>query len=233
MTTLAVICRSMVAAEVESAPRLQAVNGDWGFHEAQPGPSQLPRVLLIGDSIVGGYHTAVTAGLQGKAQVDYWTTGLHEGSKELHELLAKVLSHGPYDIIHFNIGLHGWQKDRVPDARYEPLMREYIGILKSKAPHAKLIWCSTTPITMKGDQSKLDPVNNPTIEARDATMVKLANELGFQVDDLYGLMIKDIPTCKGNKKDDQFHWAPPGVKAQAEEVTSVILKCLPTATNRN
>jgi len=231
-----VLLASLPAAETtpaveETDPRLHPVDASWGFHPATVTDSHLPRVLLIGDSIVGAYHSAVIAGLKGKANVDFWTTGLNENSKELHELLRKVLSHGPYEVIHFNIGLHGWQKDRVPDDRYEPLMRQYIEILQTCAPHAKLIWASTTPMTLKGDSSKVDPVNNPTIEGRNVIMARLAQEKGLQVDDLYALMLKNLALYKGDKKDDPFHWAPPGVKIQAETVIDIIFKNLSSTLN--
>ncbi len=217
----------------ETDPRLHPINGNWGFHQCSDTNTALLRVLLIGDSIVGANHDLVIAGLKGKARVDYWITGMCESSKDLPELLTKILLQGPYDVIHFNIGLHGWQKDRVSDNCYEPLVRQYVGILQTHAPHAKLIWCSTTPMTMKGDQSKVDPVNNPTIEQRDEVMARLAQELGFQVDDIYSLMMTDLSTYKGNKKDDQFHWAPPGVKVQADAAVAIIEKNLPSrATER-
>ena len=173
------------AAE-ENDPRLHPVDGNWGFHSATNLNVKSPRVLLVGDSIVGGYHNAVIAGLKGRANVDYWTTGLNEYSPELHELLRKVLAHGPYDVVHFNIGLHGWPKGRIPDGQYEPLMRKYLSILQSNAPNARLIWASTTPVTVKGSPEKLDPEINPTIFERNAIAAQIMAENHIAIDDLYG-----------------------------------------------
>ena len=74
----------------------------------------LPRVLLIGDSICGGYEKGVKRLLDGKAEVvknagnaEYTGTGL----KKIDEWLGD----GKWDVIHFNWGLwdmYGWQYDK-------------------------------------------------------------------------------------------------------------------------
>jgi hypothetical protein len=71
---------------------------------AAASPTDLPRVLLIGDSISGGYQKEVKRLLEGKAVVvknpgnaEYTGTGL----KKLHEWLGDE----KWDVIHFNWGL--------------------------------------------------------------------------------------------------------------------------------
>ena len=100
-------------AAVETDPRLKpgGVYG-FGFHQAKIIDPALPRVLLIGDSILDGYIRDVTASLNGKANVDFWENPYFQ-SEELNQLLGKVLGYGPYDAVHFNMGLHGWQKGRI------------------------------------------------------------------------------------------------------------------------
>ncbi len=76
--------------------------------------NSLPRVLLIGDSISGGYEKGVKRLLAGKAEViknagnaEYTGTGL----KKIDEWLGD----GKWDVIHFNWGLwemYGWQYDK-------------------------------------------------------------------------------------------------------------------------
>ena len=89
------------------APAAEAIH-------AQPS-KPLPRVLLIGDSICGGYYKVVQRELEGKAMVvknegnaEYTGTGL----KKLDEWLGD----GKWDVIHFNWGLwdmYGWQYAKV------------------------------------------------------------------------------------------------------------------------
>jgi lysophospholipase L1-like esterase len=206
----------------EMDPQLRPV-GRWGFRPAPDTNSQLPRVLLIGDSIVGGYGERVITNLNCKARVDVWQTGLCESSKELHPLLRKVLAYGPYAVIHFNIGLHGWQKGRIPDGQYEPLMQEYVAILRQEAPQARLIWASTTPVTVKGAPGQLDPGVNLIIVERNAIAARIMTEHNIAIDDLYGLMAGKLSLAVG----DQFHWKPAGQELQSKAVAAIISKYLP------
>lgn len=59
--------------------------GGWGFFGASTTGTNLPRVLLIGDSILNGYRGTVTRDLAGKANVDVWLNPIHQASPELHE----------------------------------------------------------------------------------------------------------------------------------------------------
>ena len=69
-----------------------------GFRPSPNPDPKLPRVLLIGDSICSGYHRLVRDLLKGKANVDVWVTGANV--KWIGGRLRKVLSYGPYDVIH-------------------------------------------------------------------------------------------------------------------------------------
>ena len=86
---------------------LETNSDAWQFYRATPQDPALPRVLLIGDSIVNGYRGPVCQELAGIASVDAWLTPLNLKSAKLHDDLKRVLAQGPYDVIHFNIGLHG------------------------------------------------------------------------------------------------------------------------------
>jgi len=65
---------------------------------------------------------------------------------KLDEMIGEVFAHGPYDVVHFNMGLHGWQKGRIPEGQFEPLTRKLVEALRMGAPKAKLIWASSTPL---------------------------------------------------------------------------------------
>ena len=70
--------------------------------------SKLPRVLLIGDSITGGYGPKVADALKGKASVARLTTSKSIGDPALLAEVALVLGQCRFDVVHFNNGLHGW-----------------------------------------------------------------------------------------------------------------------------
>ena len=72
----------------------------------------LPRVLLVGDSICQGYQGKVCGKLDGKVNVTYWASSYCVTSPGYLRLLAFYLDEAKYDVIHFNNGLHSC-KDRL------------------------------------------------------------------------------------------------------------------------
>lgn len=169
----------------------------------------LPRVLLIGDSICGGYQKGVKNLLAGKAVVvknagnaQHTGTGL--------EKLDEWLGDGKWDLIHFNWGL--WDvayrnpesknfghldkvdgKLTTPLADYEKNLRKLIARLK--ATGATLVWASTTPVPegepgrIKGDEVRYN-----------AAAAKIMAENGISIDDLHAEVIR-----KGRPKTNNVH----------------------------
>lgn len=230
-TTLLVLFLIMPSAHAQENnpltnkdPGLHSDGGPWRFYPAE-NPDQTPKVLLIGDSIMNGYRGKVAAGLQGKASVEVWLTPLHLKSEYLYADLKKVLTRGPYHVIHFNIGLHGWPKGRILADEYEPLLGAYVNIIREHARGAKLIWASTTQITEKGKPITLDPVNNKTIRDRNMIAAKVMKEYGIPVNDLYTLMSDKLQLARG----DKFHWNSEGYQHMAKQVISSIDQAMTAA----
>ena len=145
----------------ETDAQLHSDGKGWRVERAVVTDATRPRVLLIGDSILNGYLSAVIKVLEGKAYVDAWVNPYWQ-SAQLNQMLSEVLTNGRYDVIHFNLGLHGWPKGRIQEGAFTPLTQKYVEVLKAKQPQAKLIWASTTPVLMKG-QPALNPEINSII----------------------------------------------------------------------
>ncbi len=193
--------------------------GAWQFYPAAQTDPQLPRVLLIGDSITNGYRSAVARELNGIASVDTWLTPAAENDPGLLPDLQRVLAQGPYAVVHFNIGLHGWPQGRIAVGTYLPLMQDYLATLRRHAPRAKFIWASSTPITVLKQPTKLDPANNATISGRNTVTVDLMSAAGLQVNDLYNLVIDKLNLAKG----DRFHWQAPAYELMGKQTAGCIL----------
>ena len=196
---------------------LHSGDGPWQFYPAEDPVAGLPWVLLIGDSIMNGYRHAVGKALAKSANIDCWLTPVHLNSPHLHEDLTTVLRQGPYDIIHVNIGLHGWEEGAIPAGQYEPLLRAYFDVIRCEAPAAHVIWCSTTQITAKDNPCRLDP-HNTTIAERNGIAARVMSELNIPINDLYGLMSDKLVLAYG----DRFHWTDEGKRVQAAQVTRVL-----------
>ncbi|HUS92227.1 MAG TPA: SGNH/GDSL hydrolase family protein [Phycisphaerae bacterium] len=186
----------------------------------------LPRVLLIGDSISIGYTLPTRKLLAGTVNLHRIPTNGGDTGRGL-EALDEWLGKGTWDVIHFNWGLHDLKhfKDGKLDASgtqvrgvadYEKNLRELVGRLKKTG--AKLIWCSTTPVPegaggrVQGDAARYN--------AAAATVMK---ELGVPTDDLYAFA---LPRLKEIQQPRNVHFTPAGSQALARQVANSILKAL-------
>src|SRR6185369_80161 len=105
--------------------------------------TNLPRVLLIGDSIVRDYYPEVEKRLAGKAFVGRLATSRFVADPVLLKEIETVLGGTKFDVIVFNNGMHGWQHS---EAEYRKAFPKLIKAIQAHAPKAKLIWATTTPL---------------------------------------------------------------------------------------
>ena len=214
--------QNIVPAQTETDKRLPPKGGSWSLRMATVIDASLPRVLLIGDSITNGYLEPVRKALDGKANIDAWITPTSQGDKSLPATLAAILAQEKYAVIHFNLGLHGWQKGRIPEGQFEPLTHQMVQALKKGAPDAKLIWAAITPVTEKGMPEKLNAEIQPTIEQHNAMALKVMKEEGVEINDLSALLLPNLKLAAG----DMFHWKPAGRDLQVKQVSAVLLKAI-------
>lgn len=208
--------RDPAAAETDA--RLHADGKGWRLDKARIADPKRPRVLLIGDSILNGYLKEVVAALEGKAYVDAWVNPYCQ-SEHLNKLLAEVLKEGPYDVVHFNMGLHGWQKGRIKEGAFEPLTNAYVQVLRERLPKAQIIWASSTPVTAKG-KAELDAEINPVIVEHNRMAAKVMAEMNVPVNDFYALLAMRLELARG----DQFHWKPEAYRLVAKMVVESVLR---------
>ena len=184
---------------------------------------QLPRVLLIGDSISIGYTLPVRELLSGKANVHRIPANGGPTTNGLANL-TKWVGNRKWDVIHFNWGLHDMKymadgTQMVPPPEYEKNLRELVSRLK--ATGAKLIWASTTPVP----EGKLNPERRFT----DAPIYndiakKIMDENGIAIDDLYAFA---QPQLSKIQKPADVHFTTEGSRALAKAVAASIEKTLP------
>jgi hypothetical protein len=77
------------------------------FDEGIPRADSLPRIFLIGDSIVAGHATELWEELRGRSALDYSATSKIVSDRDFHPDLAFMLKRHTYSLIVFNNGLHG------------------------------------------------------------------------------------------------------------------------------
>jgi len=206
-------------APIETDKRVQSDGKGWRIEKAVIKDTKLPRVLLIGDSILNGYQGQATKLLKGKANVDLWVNPYNQ-SEYVNKLLGEVLANGPYDVVVFNMGLHGWQEGRIKLGTFEPLMKAYVEVLKTKLPKAKLLWASSTPVTVKGKPTEINPEINPNIVEQNRMAARVMSEMGVPVVDFYSILVDRRELARG----DMFHWTGPAYDLIAQAAADAILR---------
>ena len=142
------------------------------------------------------------------------------GGGRINEVLA---AHGPYDVIHFNMGLHGWQKGRIKEGQFTPLTRKLVETFRQNAPKARLIWASSTPVTVKNKPTELSPEINPVIIEHNRLAGEVMKEMDVPVNDLYALLVGRLELARG----DQFHWKGPAYSILAKTIAASVIERLP------
>ncbi|MDB5309032.1 MAG: hypothetical protein JWO38_3234 [Gemmataceae bacterium] len=182
------------------------------------GTRDLPRVLLVGDSITRGYYQGVADRLKGKAVVARLTTSKSVGDPGLLAEVTLVLSQTKFDVVHFNNGLHGWGYTEDEYARALP---ELVSTIRKGAPGARLAWASTTPVREPGKLDTLSP-RTDRVKARNAIAAGLMAKGKVPTDDLFALAA-DKPEWYS---PDGTHFNAKGTAAQAEQVAKAVLDIL-------
>lgn len=192
----------------------------------------LPRILLIGDSISIGYTVDVRKSLQGSANVHRPLTNCgptHKGLEKIDAWLETGGKDKKWDIIHFNWGLH--------DLKYISGKSDKITAVDTKGSHqqvgpedyaknltqlvqrlkkteARLIWRNTTPVPegakgrVVGDSAKYNEI-----------AAKIMKEEGIEIHDLFSFAKKHAADIQ--RKAD-VHYTPAGSKMLADEVVKVL-----------
>ena len=234
--TWKVFCGPSILALCVAALAAHAPGADAGKAKAKaPNPALvqvedvpgLPRVLLIGDSISMGYTPGVRDLLKGKANVHHPPENCSSTVVGLKRLDA-WLGEKKWDVIHFNFGLHDLKyvdekntmvavekgKQLVPPEEYEKNLRKIVERLKKTG--AKLIWCSTTPVSegttgrVAGDEVKYNQAAG-----------KVMTESGVEINDLYAFA---APKAKDIQQPKNVHFTPEGSRQLAAVVAAKIEK---------
>lgn len=212
---------------VETDPRLHSDGKGWKLNQARVKDPARPRVLLVGDSILAGYMNHVIKALEGKAYVDAWVNPYNQSEHLNKVVLPEVLAKGPYAVVHFNMGLHGWPEGRIKPGTFEPLTKGYVEVIRATLPDAAIIWASSTPVLLGGDAKQLDPVINANILEQNRMAAKVMAESGVPVIDFYALLVDKLDLARGGK--DKFHWTPPAYQILGDKCVEAVLKALPAS----
>lgn len=192
----------------------------------------LPRVLIIGDSISIGYTPFVQELLKGRANVIH-APGNNSSTVTGLKGLDAWLGAKPWDVIHFNWGLHDLKyidaqtkmtdvatgKQWVPVAEYEKNLTELVGRLKKSG--ARLIWCSTTPVPAGAKGRVPEDVPN-----YNAAALRVMQAAGVPVNDLCAVVGSPENRAAMGGRPKDVHYTAAGSKVLAGAVAQAIGQAL-------
>jgi len=209
---------SRVGAQPGGVPPAARESTEWcDIWISHANETNLPRVLLIGDSITRAYYPEVEKRLAGKACVARLATSRFISDPVLLQEIALVLDNTRFDVIHFNNGMHGWQHS---EKEYGDAFPRFLAAIKAHAPNAKLIWATTTTLKVSPsiDETKS---SDKRIAQRNAIALECIKPKGIDVDDLNSLV-------KGHSEyhSDNVHFNEQGISLQAKQIAAHIEKML-------
>lgn len=182
--------------------------------------TNLPRVLLIGDSIARDYYGEVEKRLAGKAFVARLATSRFLADSVFLKEVELVLSQEKFDVVHFNNGMHGWQHS---EEEYRKAFPKLIETMRAYAPKAKLIWATTTPLRNGKDVTGDTKVeySDERIAARNAIAMEIVNAHKITTVDL-----NEAVRGRPQLHSDNVHFNGQGSQILADKVSEAVMKLL-------
>jgi dienelactone hydrolase/lysophospholipase L1-like esterase len=191
---------------------------------------ELPRVVLIGDSIRMGYAPKVAERLSGKAVVISSPENGGDSANVLAHLDEWVLRQKP-DVVHLNCGLHDLKRAKA-DGTHQVELDRYVDNLRKIAARiregtgAALVFADTTPILDDRHARRRADFERTEADVRkyNASAIAIMGELGVPVHDLHWVVEQGgSDTMLG---PDGTHYTDVGSARLAEAVADCVLRQL-------
>jgi len=208
--------KTYLVAFASFAPMLLAAAGDT-FAQGTP---KLPRVLLIGDSIAGGYAPHVKEAMKDRAEVVLVKRAKQNGASDnAIEEIDSWLAGQDWAVIHFNWGLWDLRltkdgRNNIPIEQYGKNLRELVA--KMRTTSATPIFATTTPVP---EGVLITPRRTADAILYNAVARRIMEESQVHVDDLYTAV---LPRIHELQHPSDVHFNDDGSKYMAQRVTAAI-----------
>jgi lysophospholipase L1-like esterase/dienelactone hydrolase len=195
--------------------------------EAKGQPS-LPKIVLVGDSIAGGYRPLVAKLLEGKAVVVSPPASGGDRGNVLQNLEAWLIREKPA-VVHLNCGLHDLKlskqsrKHQVELAQYEANLRR-IATRLQQAANTSFVFANTTPIIDERHAKRGADFDRceADVQRYNAVAASVMREFGVPVHDLHGLVEQGGSAALLGS--DGTHYGAAGYERLAAAVADCVLR---------
>jgi hypothetical protein len=179
--------------------------------------SDLPRILLIGDSHVEAYYRSVADELKPVAYCCKFTTSRSLGDPILIDQLELIFKQFDFDVICFNNGLHGSAYSAEEYGTYLPAVFD----LLKKHSRKSLLWINTTASRKSGNSKEFTPFNDQVI---------IRNKLVSEFTGRHGIPLIDFNSLSLNHpeyySEDGIHFNQAGIAAEAHLIEEKVREAL-------
>lgn len=201
---------------------------------------RLPRILIIGDSISGHYLEEVRQQMLGKANVigessmikGTWTSMgprffRSDSASRGTELKTFLATRGPFDIVHFNNGIHNFANAKPGDEKlYAEQLRQIVAIIRESG--AVCLFANSTG-TVADNTIDRFPRYLTNCLVFNAAAEAVMKELKVPVTDIHGLI---QPRIKEFISSDLIHTNKVADKLMADLIAGRLTETLATMPKR-
>ena len=202
--------------------------------------SRLPRILIIGDSISGHYLDGVRERMRGRANVigessmkkDTWASmdpRFYRADWASHgdDLKRFLAGRGPFDIVHFNNGIHNFARAKPGDEQpYAEQLRKVVAIIRESG--AVCLFANSTG-TLGDNVIPTAPRYLTNCRTFNAAAEAVMGELNVPVTDIYGLI---QPRIKELISSDLIHPKAEASPLMADLIAARLTETLATLPKR-
>ncbi|MCE9630585.1 MAG: hypothetical protein K8S94_07690 [Planctomycetia bacterium] len=202
----------------------------------------LPRVLIIGDSISGHYLERVRLLMEGKANIvgeasmdpkkNSWAAvGAHfyrtDTATKGDDLKTFLAESGPWDIVHFNIGIHMFAGAKPGDEKaYADKLRQVVQTIRDSG--AVCLFANSTGTVADNTMPRF-PNYLTNCKAFNAAAEEVMREMGVPVTDIYGMI---QPRIKELISGDLIHTSAEADQMMAELIAKRLTETIATLPKR-
>ncbi len=199
--------------------------------------AELPKVVLVGDSIRLSYAPIVAKQLAGKAVVVSTAANGGDSSNVLRHLDEWVIRQRP-DVVHFNCGIHDTKKFKatgsfqVSPQQYEANLREIVLRIRRQTG-AVVLFATTTPILdRRAARTRADrdyELLGASVDAYNRIAQDVMKGLKVPIDDLHEVLCRAEPPAATEELIgvDGVHLMPAGRDLLGRTVAEFIGRYLP------
>lgn len=203
--------------------------------------AELPKVVLVGDSIRLGYSPTVSKKLTGKAQVSGPRANGGDSNNVLKHLDEWVIRESPAFVL-FNCGIHDTKKTKatgkfqVPADQYEANLRKIVSKIRAETK-AIVLFATTTPILSdRAAKTRSDrdyELLGESVAQYNEIAAKVMRDLNVPVLDLHAKLMDPnlMPSLAELITDDGVHYHAKGQELLGTAVGDFIEKRLPGGKN--